>query len=136
MIPDALQVSGSDTDEAKERKLLAFASGECRVLITKPKIGAFGLNWQHCAHHSYFPSHSFEQWYQAVRRSWRFGQQRPVTVDIVTTPGEEGVLQNLHRKAAAADQMFDRLVYHMRETLRIDRSTYSPTHQAEMPSWL
>jgi len=53
MIPDALQVSGSDTDEAKERKLLAFASGECRVLITKPKIGAFGLNWQHCAHHSY-----------------------------------------------------------------------------------
>ncbi len=136
MIPDAEQVSGSDTDEAKERKLLAFASGDCRVLITKPKIGAFGLNWQHCAHHSYFPSHSFEQWYQAVRRSWRFGQKRPVTVDIVTTPGEEGVIQNLNRKAAAADQMFDRLVHHMRETLRIDRSTYSPTHQAEVPSWL
>tara|TARA_R100001530_G_scaffold16043_7_gene14207 strand:- start:935 stop:2302 length:1368 start_codon:yes stop_codon:yes gene_type:complete len=136
LIPDAVQVSGSDTDEAKEEKFLGFAEGRYRVMVTKPKIGAFGLNWQHCAHHTYFPSHSFEQWYQAVRRSWRFGQDRPVTVDIVTTPSGEGVLQNLKQKADAADLMFDRLVGHMRDQLSIDRGSYSPGNKLEMPTWI
>jgi hypothetical protein len=76
LIPDAAQVSGADSDEAKEEKFLAFARGELRVLVTKPKIGAWGLNFQHCAHVTTFPSHSFEQYYQGIRRCWRFGQTR------------------------------------------------------------
>jgi hypothetical protein len=71
MIPDAIQVSGADSDDKKEGKLLDFAEGRARVLITKPKIGAWGLNYQHCNHVTFFPSHSFEQYYQGVRRCWR-----------------------------------------------------------------
>ena len=81
-----------------------------RVLVTKPSIAGWGLNFQHCAHVTFFPSHSFEQYYQGVRRCWRFGQTNPVTVDVVTTEGERRVLDNLQRKAAAADRMFNKLV--------------------------
>lgn len=68
IIPDAVQVSGKDSDESKEEKFIAFSKGNIRVLITKPKIGAWGLNFQHCNHMTFFPSHSFEQYYQGVRR--------------------------------------------------------------------
>jgi hypothetical protein len=110
MIPGAVEVQGSDSDEAKEERLLAFAHGEVRALVTKPTIGAWGLNLQRCAHVTYFPTHSYEQYYQAVRRCWRFGQTRPVTVDIVATEGERRVIENLRRKAAQADRMFAALV--------------------------
>lgn len=135
LVPDAVQVSGKDSDDAKEAKLLAFAHGEARVLVTKPKIGAWGLNFQHCAHVTTFPSHSFEQYYQGVRRCWRFGQKRPVQVDIITTEGEQSVLANLQRKAAAADKMFANLVAEMNSSLRIDRATYGTKH-TEVPAWL
>jgi hypothetical protein len=133
-IPGAEQVSGSDPDDAKEAKLIAFAEGRLRVLVTKPKIGAWGLNLQRCAHVTFFPSHSYEQYYQAVRRCWRFGQTRPVRVDLVATDGERAVLANLRRKAAAADRMFSALVAHMHEAQAIhDRTeTYTP----EVPAWL
>jgi hypothetical protein len=135
LIPGAVQVSGADSDEAKEEKFLAFASGECRVLVTKPKIGAWGLNFQHCAHIVSFPSHSYEQYYQAVRRCWRFGQTRPVAVDIVTTEGERGVLANLQRKAAQADRMFANLVEEMNRGIAIERvNPYTALQEA--PSWL
>jgi hypothetical protein len=135
LIPDCVQVSGKDGDEAKEEKLITFVDGKARVLVTKKKIGAWGLNFQHCAHIVDFPSHSFEQRYQGVRRCWRFGQKRPVRVDTVTTEGQQGILKNLHRKAAQADQMFDRLVLHMNEAQGIAR-TESHTKQMEAPSWL
>lgn len=135
MIPDAVQVAGSDSDEAKEERLEAFAEGKARVLITKPKIGAWGLNFQHCAHVSFFPSHSFEQYYQAVRRCWRFGQKRAVRVDIVTTEGERGVMANLQRKAEQADEMFSRLVLEMNQALAIERSN-TLTKRMELPAWL
>jgi hypothetical protein len=135
IIPGAVQVSGSDHDDAKEEKLLAFASGEARVLVTKPSIGAWGLNFQHCAHTTFFPSHSYEQYYQGVRRCWRFGQARPVTVDVVTTEGGKGVLANLMRKAEAADRMFSELVATMNNELRITR-TQSYPNAPEVPSWL
>jgi hypothetical protein len=135
LIPDAVQVAGSDSDEAKEEKLLAFASGEARVLVTKPKIGAWGLNFQHCAHVVSFPSHSYEQYYQGVRRCWRFGQQRPVVVDIVATEGQRGVLANLQRKARQADRMFSRLVEEMNEALHIERS-HDFTTPETVPAWL
>lgn len=134
-IPGAVQVCGADADEAKEEKFLAFAAGQIRVLVTKPTIGGFGLNWQHCAHQTFFPSHSFEQFYQCVRRSWRFGQRNPVTVDVVATEGEAGVLANLKRKSDQADRMFGQLVSLMNRHTRIARTAYGET-QEEIPSWL
>lgn len=135
LIPGAVQVSGSDSDEEKEERLLGFANGDARVLVTKPKIGAWGLNFQHCAHVTVFPSHSFEQYYQGVRRCWRFGQKRPVRVDIVASTGDAGVRANLQRKAVAADRMFDALVAHMNNAVRIDRGR-ALTKLPEIPSWL
>lgn len=135
MIPDAVQVSGKNSDDEKEDRLLAFADNKARVLITKPKIGAWGLNFQHCNHVVDFPSHSFEQRYQGVRRCWRFGQTRPVTHDTVTTEGERGVVKNMQRKAQQADQMFSALVAQMNTAMAIDRAT-NFTKQQELPSWL
>jgi hypothetical protein len=134
-IPDAEQVAGSDSDDEKEAKLSAFANGDLRVLVTKPKIGAWGLNLQNCAHITTFPSHSYEQYYQAIRRCWRFGQMRPVTVDIISTEGEQRILGNLHRKAAQADRMFSALVAHMNESLAV-KHTNEPTISPEIPAWL
>lgn len=135
LVDGAVEVTGSDPVEAKEEKLRAFSDGECRALVTKPSIGAWGLNWQHCHRMSYFPSHSYEQLYQAVRRSWRFGQQHPVTVDVIVTDGGAHVLANLQRKADQADAMFAALVEHMNNAVRVDRSR---TFDIEMglPAWL
>lgn len=132
---DCVQVSGSDSDDAKEEKFLAFSSGQVRGLVTKPKIGAWGLNWQHCNHVTSFPSHSFEQYYQAVRRCWRFGQKNPVVSDIVTTEGEQSVLENLQRKSNAADKMFTALVDQMHKSISIERGA-TFTEKQENPSWL
>lgn len=135
LIPDSVQVKGSQSDDEKEDKLTAFSRGDVRVLITKPRIGGFGLNWQHCSHVTFFPSHSYEQYYQGVRRCWRFGQQNPVTVDVVTTEGELDVLKNLQRKSVAADRMFTELVRHAGEAMsrEIDRSYTIPE---KVPAWL
>lgn len=135
LIPDAVQVSGKDSDSAKEDKLIGFQEGKHRVLITKPKIGAWGLNFQHCNRVVTFPSHSFEQYYQAVRRCWRFGQERDVFVDIVTTEGEQDVLKNLHRKQVQAEAMFANLVEEMQNELSIT-ITDKNTNDQEVPSWL
>jgi hypothetical protein len=135
LIPDAQQVSGADSDEEKEEKFLAFADGDLRVLITKPKIGAWGLNFQRCAHITFFPSHSFEQYYQGIRRCWRFGQKRTVKVDMITTEGERGVIENLQRKADAADKMFGNLVAEMNRELHIERGTVYPEKE-KAPDWL
>ena len=135
LLPNAVEVTGSDSPDAKEEKLAAFSRGELTHLVTKPKIGAWGLNWQHCNRMTYFPSHSYEQHYQAVRRSWRFGQKRPVTVDIITTKGGEAVLENLQRKAQQADQMFTALISNMNDALRVER-TRNFTTPLEVPSWL
>ena len=135
LVPDAVQVKGSDRDEVKEERFLAFADGQIKRLVTKPKIGGFGLNWQHCAHMTFFPSHSFEGYYQCVRRCHRFGQKRRVVVDVVTTPGERRVLRNLQRKAEAAEEMFARLVRHMNEGLEI-KAVNGKFRKVEVPAWL
>jgi hypothetical protein len=137
LIKGAVRVSGADSDEEKEERFLAFASGDAssRVLVTKPEIGAWGLNFQRCAHVTFFPSHSFEQFYQGVRRCWRFGQAQHVVVDIVTTPGERGVLSNLQRKATAADAMFSRLVALMNKHMKIEQQQAARTRE-EVPTWL
>lgn len=134
-IRGSVQVSGDDSDDAKEEKFWAFITGQARVLVTKPKIGAWGLNLQHCNHVTFFPSHSFEQYYQGVRRCWRFGQTHPVRVDIITTEGEQAVMENLKRKAGAADRMFSALVEQMRNSMTIERSRhFAETETA--PSWM
>ena len=135
LIPDGVQVSGKDTDEEKEAKFAAFSGGDIRVLITKPKIGAWGLNWQHCNHGVWFPTHSYEQLYQATRRHWRFGQERPVTFDVVATEGEVEIQKNLQRKADQAAQMFDELVRYMSDAVGIKRLE-KHTKEVEVPSWL
>ena len=135
LIDGAVEVTGSDSPDAKEEKLRAFTEGEIRVLVTKPSIGAWGLNWQHAHHMVYFPSHSYEQLYQAERRMWRFGQKHEVTVDVVASKGIANVLSNLQRKSAKADRMFEALLHHMTDALRIDRRT-DHTERIEVPSWL
>lgn len=135
LIPDAVEISGSDSDEKKESAFLDFSAGNTRVIITKPKIGAFGLNWQHCAHVTFFASHSYEQYYQAVRRCWRFGQKRPVRVDTVSTGGSANVLENMRRKAKQADEMFSALIRHMNQALAINRTTEFSMRERK-PLWL
>lgn len=134
MIPDAIQISGKESDDAKEEKFLAFANGSARVCITKPKIGAWGLNFQHCAHIVYFPSHSFESYYQAVRRCWRFGQKKPVKVEVVTTEGGKAILENLRRKSDSADVMFANLVAEMNNAQSF--SAESPGKRIELPLFM
>lgn len=135
MIPDAVQVSGSDSDEEKEEKMRAFSDGQARVLVSKQKIAGWGMNWQHCAHVVEFPSHSYEASYQGLRRCYRFGQTKPVHRDIVTTEGERGVLKNMQRKQAQADKMFDALVREMGQSLAINRNTEF-NQQQEAIAWL
>lgn len=134
LIDGAEQVSGSDSPDAKEAKLAAFSRGDIRVLVTKPSVAGWGLNWQHCNRMTYFPSWSYEQHYQAVRRCWRFGQQRPVTVHLVTTPGSAAALEGLRRKAGQADEMFTELVSCMRDAAGVRRSEPFDT-PVEVPSW-
>jgi len=135
LIPDAVQVAGKHSDEQKEERLEGFTNGDIRVLITKPKIGAWGLNWQHANHVTYFPTDSYEQWYQAVRRVWRFGQKRKVKVDVITTPGQKRTLENMRSKEQAASEMFTELVAHMNDSIQINRK-YTYNKKVEVPAWL
>jgi hypothetical protein len=134
LIDGAVQVSGADDPDEKEAKLAAFTRGEIRVLVTKPRLGAWGLNWQHCHRMTYFPDYSFEAFYQAVRRCWRFGQSSPVTVDLITAPGGMNALTAIERKAARADRMFDALTASMRDALEIRRDTVYD-RDVEVPAW-
>lgn len=132
---DCIQISGSDSDEAKEEKYQAFLSGEARGMVSKQRIGGWGLNCQHCAHVVEFADHSFEAHYQGVRRCWRFGQTRPVINDIIATEGQRGAKENMQRKSEAADRMFDALVEHMHRSERIDIG-YHADQREQVPAWL
>jgi DNA modification methylase len=110
-IADSVEVKGSDKPEIKEDRLLGFASGKYRVLVTKPSIAGFGLNLQICHNVTFCGlGHSFEQMYQAVRRCWRFGQNNPVTVHIVTSDRESLVIENIQRKQKEHQNMIDKLI--------------------------
>jgi len=135
LIPGSVQVSGKDSDNSKEEKLISFSDGKIRVLITKPKIGAWGLNWQHCNRITFFPTHSYEQYYQSIRRCWRFGQKRSVTVDLIYTEGDENVIMSLKRKQKQAYEMFKNLVREMNNSLNIKRIE-NFDKKVEVPSWL
>lgn len=134
LIPDGRQIAGATPDDEKEELYEAFGSGKLRVLIIKDKIGAWGLNWQHCAHVVRFATHSYEGHYQAIRRCWRFGQTEPVMVDLVVTEGERGIAENLQRKSDQADRMFTELVAHMHDAMRLNEQIYQTP--VEVPAWL
>jgi superfamily II DNA or RNA helicase len=129
-IPDAVEVKGSDPDEWKEQAMLGFSSGKYRVLVTKPSIAGFGMNWQHCSNVAFCGlSHSYEQFYQAVRRCWRYGQTNPVEVVIVASEAERAVVRNVMDKKDASSEMQEQMV---RRTYRI-REDSSMTARDEMP---
>lgn len=106
---NAYQIKGSMNIDKKEELLKAFAKGEIKKLITKPKMTAFGLNWQHCNHTVYFPTFSYEQWYQSIRRFWRFGQTKEVIADRVLSDGQKRVIDALDIKTEKAIELFDQL---------------------------
>jgi hypothetical protein len=133
-IPHSRQVQGSDSDDAKEEAYRAFQAGDFQRLIIKPKIGAWGMNWQFCSHVVTFASHSYEQYYQVVRRCWRFGQTSPVTVDVISTEGEHHVRESMARKSEAASLMFTELVSHMQDATRVSRQR-DDVARIEVPSW-
>jgi len=137
IIPNSIEISGSDSDDKKEAAANWFVNGsdERRVLISKPKIFGFGMNFQHCNHMTYFPTHSYEQYYQATRRLWRFGQTRPVTVDLIYTDGGERMMENLKRKSEAADRMFEDLVSFMNDAQSVE-NVYTQNQNMEVPQWM
>jgi SNF2 family DNA or RNA helicase len=105
----AVEIIGSQSIEKKEEILLAFAKGEITRLITKAKMTGMGLNWQHCNHSVFFPTWSYEQYYQAIRRFWRFGQKREVTIDLVISDGQTRVLEALEQKTKKAIELYENL---------------------------
>lgn len=115
LIKGATEVKGADSVEHKERSMIGFQSGDVRILVTKPTIAGFGMNWQNCHNVGFVGiSDSYEQYYQAVRRCWRFGQKHPVNVYIITSALEGKVIENVKRKEREASNMFSQLVTHMR----------------------
>ena len=134
-IDGAVNLSGADKDEAKEEKFAAFRSGEIKYLVTKPKIAALGVNWQHSAACTYFDDYSYEQYYQAVRRFWRFGQQRPVTVHQIGTTSLSNVAKSRKRKSEAANKMFASMMEHMVAAQK-NHKIFTDTQKTEVPKWL
>lgn len=113
LIPGAVQVAGADSDDDKTARMVGFANGQHRVLITKPKIAGFGMNWQHCAKMAFVGlTHSYEQFYQATRRCWRFGQKSDVQAHVVVTDVEAAVARNIKRKEREASKMADNMIQH------------------------
>ena len=143
-VSGAVNLSGADKDDDKRRKLVEFSQGKIRVLITKPSIAGFGMNWQHCADTGFVGlNDSFEQVYQAIRRFWRFGQTKPVNVHFIASEMEGATVANLRRKEADAERMAAAMVMHMadlssavvRGSVR-DRPDYNPTIPMTIPAWV
>jgi len=143
-INGAVEVTGSDKDENKVRYMADFSAGKSSVLVSKPKIAGFGMNWQHCNTVIFCGlSDSFESYYQAVRRCWRFGQTRPVTVHIVTSAAEGAVRANIERKQADAMKMAKEMSKYtkeiMNENIKATTRTYDkyePKTVMQLPQWM
>lgn len=137
-IPGAVEIKGSDAEDLKEARLEAFKRGDIRVLVTKPSICGWGLNWQHCRDTAFVGlNDSFEQVFQAIRRFWRFGQTEAVNVHFIAAETEGAVVANLARKEADAERMARQMVAHMadlsstaiRGVVR-DKANYQPKRTA------
>jgi hypothetical protein len=143
-IPGAVEVTGSMDIDEKERRLVAFSRGEFNSLVTKPSIAGFGMNWQHCARQAFVGvTDSWESYYQAVRRSWRFGQAKTVDVAIFASELEGAVIRNLKRKEADATAMAEQLSAETREAVKSEirgqerrTNKYNAAKGLEIPKWL
>jgi superfamily II DNA or RNA helicase len=143
-IPDAVEIRGPDDVDLKEQLLADFAAGKIRVLVTKPSIAGWGVNWQHCARIAFVGvTDSFEAYYQAVRRCWRFGQKREVFVHVFASDMEGAVLANLHRKEADAKAMAEALSNETRAAVNAEvhgtkrmTNNYQPQRAIAAPNWL
>jgi hypothetical protein len=143
-IPSAVEVRGSDHPDDKEASLVGFANGTHLSIITKPKIAGFGLNWQHACRMAFVGvTDSWEAYYQAVRRCWRFGQTKPVEVHIFTSEAEGAVVANLERKEANAAKMAEEVAEATRDAVRSNigaqkriQNVYNPKQNMRVPSWL
>lgn len=137
-IPDAIEVLGSMAADKKEAALEAFTFGKARVVVTKPKLAGFGLNWQHARTQVFASiSHSYEQYYQAVRRSWRYGQTGEVTAHIVVAETEESIWRNVQRKAADHDKMKRAMADAMRGAqIGAKRKIYTRQPEITLPNFL
>lgn len=143
-IPDAVEIRGSDSPSTKEKRLLDFSEGRIRVLVSKASICGFGLNWQHCRNAVFVGlSDSYEEFYQALRRNWRFGQKRSVNCYVITAETEGAVVANIRRKEAQASTLADSMVEHMRELMQIElhgaartKDPYMPMRPMELPQWM
>lgn len=122
---NTIEVKGKMNLDEKEEVLLSFSKGEIKKLITKTSITAFGLNWQHCNHTTYFPTYSYEQYYQAIRRFWRFGQKRNVVVDLILSDGQTRVMESLMVKKDKAIQMFENLTTQTNSDFKIDKKEFN-----------
>lgn len=125
MDSEAYQIKGSMHIDKKEELLLNFSNGQIKKLITKPKITSFGLNWQHCNHTIYFPTFSYEQYYQAIRRFWRFGQKSIVKVDLVTSDGQEKVINAIIEKTKKANELFSKLNTNLHQEFNISEKEFN-----------
>jgi len=136
LIPDSIEVKGPDSESKKIEAARWFCEGqdEKRVLISKPKIFGFGLNFQHCNHMTYFPTYSYEKYYQATRRLWRFGQHNPVIIDHIYTEGGKRMMQAIEEKAKNADEMFTMLVKYMNDAIQVENN-YKGV-KVEVPQWI
>lgn len=138
-IPDAVEVRGSMSSREKEEKIIGFLDGTVRVLLSKPSICGFGLNFQHCAHMAFAGlSFSYESYYQAVRRCWRFGQKRPVHVHIAMADTERAIHDTIARKVGEHETMKAEMTAAMKRVveLRGVKNPYNPTTKRALPTWL
>jgi len=117
--PEAVEIIGSQSMEKKEEILLDFANGKIKRIITKAKMTGMGLNWQHCNHSVFFPTYSYEQYYQSIRRFWRFGQKNEVNIDIVISDGQSSVLESLKKKTKKAIELHSNLTNNVNNTFEI-----------------
>ena len=133
-LAECSEVKGSMSIDKKEEILLAFATGEIKRIVTKPKITGFGLNWQHCRHSTYFPTFSYEQYYQSIRRFWRFGQTDTVNIDRVYSDAEYRVIDSLSEKAKKADALYANLNDKLRNSFVPKADEYD--HKIALPGFL
>lgn len=130
---EAVEIIGSQSIEKKEEILLAFANGQIKRLITKAKMTGMGLNWQHCNHSVFFPTWSYEQYYQAIRRFWRFGQKNKVTIDMVISDGQIRVIEALQQKTEKAKQLHEELTKNVNRTFEHKQKDF--IHPIIKPKW-
>lgn len=130
---DSVEIRGSMSIEKKEDILVNFAEGNIQRIITKAKITGMGLNWQHCNHSVFFPTWSYEQYYQAIRRFWRFGQKKDVTIDIVVSDGQSRVMEALEQKTQKAQELYENLVQSVNG--HVDLSTKEFNKQIILPNF-